>query len=67
MLIEKSSLTSTGVGISDNLMPYVRCTGYTVILIDSMGLTVTDDPNIGEKVAVFKISKTKFWPKQNFF
>ena len=44
-------------------MPARRCTVHAVIFRYSVGLPGTDDPHIGEKVAVFKFFKIRFRPK----
>ena len=38
--------------------------GYAIIFQYSIGLPGTDDPVIGEKVAIFKMSKSRFPPKK---
>ena len=57
-------MTTRYLGIANLVMPDWRCTGHAFVFWDSIGLPGTDDTHIGEKVAFFEFSKTRFQPKQ---
>ena len=51
-------MTTRDVGKSDYLMPAYKCTEHDFKFQYSIGLTITDDPLTGEKVASFEWSKS---------
>ena len=54
---QSKSLTTHDVVSGNQWTPDWKCMGYSVIFQDSISLPSTDDPLIGEKVAVFKSTK----------
>ena len=50
-------MTTNNVGTIKLLTPAHKCTDHAVTLQDSIGLTISDDPLMGEKVVNFEFSK----------